>query len=96
MRPRILIYAAVLTLWALAAGCASTGDAGGSAGRTVSQRNLDTRPDYGRAIAGFSSRVAASRAVYASDDVAGFLSARDSLLSDVNDFIRDHPHAEQD
>ncbi|MCI0453359.1 MAG: LysM peptidoglycan-binding domain-containing protein, partial [Candidatus Latescibacteria bacterium] len=33
---------------------------------------------------------------YASDDVAGFLSARDSLLSDVNDFIRDHPHAEQD
>ncbi len=96
MRPRILIYAAVLTLWALAAGCASTGDAGGSAGRTVSQRNLDTRSDYGRAIAGFSSRVAASRALYASDDVAGFLSARDSLLSDVNDFIRDHPHAEQD
>ncbi len=97
MRPRILIYAAVLTLWAiLAAGCASTGEGSGAKGRTVAGRSLDARSDYGRTIAGFSSRVAASRELYSNHDVAGFLSARDSLLSDVNDFIRDHPHAERD
>jgi membrane-bound lytic murein transglycosylase D len=97
VRPRIQIYAAVLTLWAvLAAGCASTSDGGAAAGRTIAERNLDARADYGRTIAGFSARVTASRELYANDNVAGFLSSRDSLLADVNDFIRDHPHAEQD
>ncbi|HXV13230.1 MAG TPA: transglycosylase SLT domain-containing protein, partial [Candidatus Krumholzibacteria bacterium] len=97
MRPRIQIYTAVLTLWAvLATGCASTGDSSSARGRSVAQRNLEPRVDYGRSIADFSSRVAASRSLYANNDVAGFLSARDSLLADVNDFIRDHPHAEQD
>lgn len=94
MRSRIHIYAAVLVVWAALAGCGSHGDA---RGRTVSARKVEAqKADYGREIADFSSRVAASRALYASDDIARFLSSRDSLLSDVNEFIRDHPHAETD
>jgi len=97
VRPRIQIYAAVLILWAvLAAGCASNGDGRAATQRTLSQRNVDTRSNYGRAIGDFARRVDASRELYAQNNVTGFVSSRDSLLTDVNDFIRENPHAESD
>ncbi len=96
MRPRIYIYTTALLVWAvLAAGCASNGD-----GRAASQRSLSNSAiaddSYGDAVSDFASRVNASRELYAQNDVAHFLSSRDSLLSDVNEFIREHPHAESD
>lgn len=97
MRSRIEIYAAVLFLWAvLAAGCSSSGEGRNASQRSLSNRNIDARSDYGRAISDFGARVAASRELYARNDVAHFLSSRDSLLTDVNDFIRDNPRAETD
>ncbi len=97
MRPRITIYAAVLCMWAvLAAGCASNGEGKSAGKRSLSNRNVDAHSNYGRAIAGFSARVTASRELYMHNDVERFLSTRDSLLTDVNDFIREHPHAETD
>ena len=97
MRSRIEIYAAVLCLWAvLVAGCSSNGEGRNASQRSLSNRNLDARSDYGRAISDFGARVAASRELYAQNDVTRFLSSRDSLLTDVNDFIRDNPRAETD
>jgi hypothetical protein len=82
-----------LSTWAVvAAGCASNND--------LSQRELYTSavdaPAYGDAIDDFSDRVNASRRLYAHNEIARFLSSRDSLLADVNEFIREHPHAEAD
>jgi membrane-bound lytic murein transglycosylase D len=97
VRSRIEIYAAVLFLWAvLVAGCSSNGEGRNASQRSLSNRNLDARSDYGRAISDFGARVAASRELYAQNDVTRFLSSRDSLLTDVNDFIRDNPRAETD
>jgi membrane-bound lytic murein transglycosylase D len=84
-------------VWAvLAAGCASNGEGRDEASRSVSERNLSRDGNYHDALADFGSRIAASRELYANNDIVGFLSSRDSLLTDVNDFIRDHTHAERD
>ena len=98
MRPRIQYYAAVLLVWAvLAAGCASNGDGRSTSQRTLSQRNMvPKKSDYGRALDDFDRRVDKSRELYARNEVESFLSSRDSLLSDVNDFIRENPDAEND
>lgn len=95
MRSTRQLYAvAVISLAALAAGCASSNNS--LADRSDAEFSTDERSDYGRAIADFGSRVKASRDLYAGNDVTGFVSSRDSLLTDVNDFIREHPHAESD
>ncbi len=97
MRPRIQYYAAVLMVWAvLAAGCASNGDGRSSSQRTLAQRNMVPKTDYGRALADFDQRVDKSRELYAHNDVERFRSSRDSLLTDVNEFIRENPDAESD
>lgn len=97
MRSRKTSFTAVLVLWAvLAAGCASNGDGRSASQRGLSNRNVESRSDYGSEIANFSSRVSTSRDLYAQNDIARFLSSRDSLLTDVNEFIREHPHAEND
>lgn len=97
MRSRKEIYTAVLVLWAvLAAGCASSGDGRSATQRGLSHRNVESRSDYGHEITHFNTRVSTSRELYAQNDIPRFLSSRDSLLADVNEFIREHPHAEND
>jgi membrane-bound lytic murein transglycosylase D len=97
VRFRTLLHAAILIVWAvLAAGCASSGEGRSSSQRAVSEGNLDSGSSYHDALAGFHARIATSRELYASNDIVGFLSSRDSLLTDVNDFIREHTHAERD
>jgi membrane-bound lytic murein transglycosylase D len=94
VRSKTLYAAVLIVLAALAAGCASNNDS--LSQRQRSSFSADERSDYGRAIADFGARVDASRDLYAENDVEGFVSSRESLLGDVNDFIRDHPHAERD
>jgi membrane-bound lytic murein transglycosylase D len=95
VRSKTLYAAVLIVLAALAAGCASNSD---SLGRSQRDDRIseDERAVYGRVIADFGARVSASRDLYADNDVDGFVSSRDSLLTDVNDFIREHPNAEQD
>lgn len=94
MRSKKLYAAVLIVLAVLAAGCAANTDQRGKNQRSAA--SADARSSYGRTIAAFGSRVAASRDLYAENNVAGFVSSRDSLLTDVNEFIREHPHAESD
>jgi membrane-bound lytic murein transglycosylase D len=97
VRSRIQIHAAVLIVWAvLAAGCSSDGQGRSAAQRSMNNGNVEARSEFGRDIRGFSARVKVSRELYADNEITAFMSSRDSLLSDVNDFIRENPHAEQD
>ena len=96
MRSRTLYAAILIVLAALAAGCASNNDSLARQQRSGNQISTDERSDFGRAIADFGTRVKASRDLYANNNVERFVSSRDSLLTDVNEFIREHPDAERD
>ncbi|HEU4928690.1 MAG TPA: LysM peptidoglycan-binding domain-containing protein [Candidatus Krumholzibacteria bacterium] len=94
MRPTKKTFAALVLIWAvLAAGCASDSEL-----REAGQRAnaVEPKQDYGNDISDFTQRVKVSRTLYSKNDVARFLSSRDSLVTDVNEFIREHPHAESD
>jgi len=94
VRPTKKSLAAVVLIWAvLAAGCASD-----SGVREAAQRSNSVEPqqDYSDQISSFSKRVKSSRELYSNNEITGFLSSRDELVTDVNEFIREHPHAETD
>ena len=94
MRPTKKTFAAVVLIWAvLAAGCASDSEHREAGLRAAS---VEPQADYRAEISDFSQRVKSSRELYSKNEVAGFLSARDELVTDVNEFIREHPHAEND
>ncbi len=94
MRPRNLNFAAVLLIGAvLAAGCASDSELRDAGHRA---QVVEPSEDYRDDIHDFSHRVKSSRDLYAQNEIARFLSSRDSLVTDVNEFIREHPHAESD
>lgn len=85
----------VLTLAATAilAGCGGAGR-----GSAVSPGSEPAIPgeDYRSALDRFASRIEATRSFREDDNGARFVSTRDSLVADVNAFIRNHPHAEDD
>jgi membrane-bound lytic murein transglycosylase D len=82
----------ILVLAALVGGC-------GHAERRAGSPDLEADPGaeaYQAGIDRFAVRLQAARALSESGDSARFASSRDSLVADVNAFIRENPHAEED
>jgi len=80
VRPTKKTLAAVVLIWAvLAAGCASD-----SGVREAAQRSNSVEPqqDYSDQISSFSKRVKSSRELYSNNEITGFLSSRDELVTD--------------
>jgi membrane-bound lytic murein transglycosylase D len=74
-------------------GCGGTGrESAGSLGSNAAAADEDYRASLDR----FSSRIETSRELHADASGGRFESNRDSLVADVNAFIRQHPHAEDD
>ncbi len=86
-----IVLAATLTL--LLAGCGSGSRE--SAGRAASEPG-DAHEAYLAALDRFEARIDYARAFQEDGNGARFESTRDSLVADVNAFIRNHPHAEDD
>jgi peptidoglycan lytic transglycosylase D len=94
VRPTKKTFAAVVLIWAvLAAGCASDSELREAGLRANS---VEPQQDYSDQISSFTKRVKSSRELYSNNEIATFLSSRDELVTDVNEFIREHPHAETD
>ncbi len=93
-RPRHLFRSvlSILVLSAVVGGCSH-------AERRGEAQALGADPGaeaYQAGIDRFAARLEASRSLSESGDVARFQASRDSLVADVNAFIRENPHAEED
>ena len=84
-----LVLAGCVALFA--AGCASTGDERASA--TGSQVE-PASAEYAPSVESFTTRLEATQHLQSSGDPSRFAASRDSLVADVNQYIRSHPHAE--
>lgn len=83
---------AFLVLLALAAGCSDA-----ERGSVSSQAAMEPgTTGYQARLEGFSARLDSSRQMFEVGQVDRFESSRDSLVADVNAFIRQNPHAESD
>jgi membrane-bound lytic murein transglycosylase D len=76
-----------------AAGCASDAGRQDTAARAAAEPAV-VAPAL--SVDAFSDRIAALHELRASGDGERFAGARDSLVADVNQYIRSHPHAEND
>ncbi len=83
---------AVLTLLAIAGGCSDA-----ERGSVSKQAALEPgTTGYQESLERFSARLDESRGLFEAGKVSRFESTRDSLVADVNAFIRENPHAEGD
>ncbi len=94
LRPGMTIRFIVALAGTIAlAGCS---DAGRQASMRAAADPAQGEGQYERSLARFEARVDATRALLGSADGNAFAASRDSLVADVNAFIRQHPHAEED
>jgi membrane-bound lytic murein transglycosylase D len=86
-----IMLATAMTLMLAACG----GSGRDSAGRAGAEPAVSDE-DYRAALDRFGARIDLSRAFQEDGNGTRFVSTRDSLVADVNAFIRNHPHAEDD
>jgi membrane-bound lytic murein transglycosylase D len=84
--------ALTLALMLVLSGCGGDRESAQRAGAEPA----DAWADYHASLEKFEARIEGSRSLAGYGDAARFASSRDSLVADVNAFIRQHPHAEED
>ena len=82
---------ALAGLLLIAPGCASDAGQRGSAAQSAAEP-----APAELSLSSFSERIDALQQMQAQGDAGRFAGARDSLVADVNQYIRNHPHAEDD
>jgi membrane-bound lytic murein transglycosylase D len=91
-------YLALLLLAAFAAGCGSDADRRRLVERSATEPGVSVDEIYAKrfALEDFWNRLDAAKSFYATDNRYLFAATRDSLVADVNTYIRRHPHMEMD
>lgn len=88
----------ILAAWAVlaAAGCASQSDERNLQPAVAAEsRTAPTDEAAEASIQTFAARLEQARRFQTTGDADRFIASRDSLVDDVNGFIREHPHAEK-
>lgn len=84
------------TLLAFSAGCSSHSASRSGALNTADEAAVSTSQSVSSSIRSFETRLSATQELQKAGNGGRFVAARDSLVFDVNEFIRTHPHAENE
>jgi membrane-bound lytic murein transglycosylase D len=81
---------------AVVSGCSSDSRTRDGAVRAAREPGVRDDGDVSASVRDFHARVGVAQSLQAAGDAGRFTAVRDSLVFDVNEFIRTHPHAEHD